>query len=127
MTKRKRGSGLRETTAGLLMMAAGVVLLLDQQRIIEIGSIGHWWPAAPVVLGLWQMTAPPEERDVAGGAASVIIGAWLLACTHGWMGFTFRNSWPMALVAFGVTMVIKAVTPARPTTGAAGGKENSHA
>jgi hypothetical protein len=127
MTKRGRGNGLRQTTTGLLMMAAGVVLLLDQQGIIEIGSIGHWWPLVLVALGLWKVTGPDGERDVAGGAMFMVFGVWFLACNHHWMGLTFENSWPLVFVVMGVRIIVKALTPRRSAAAAAGVKEDDHA
>ena len=127
MRKRGRDDGARQATTGLLLMAAGVVLLLDQQGVIEIGSIGHWWPLVLVVLGLWKISAPEGERDAAGGAMLVVFGAWLLACNHHWMGLTYGNSWPLVFVAMGVKMMVKALTPGRSATAAADAKENDHA
>lgn len=127
MTKRGRGNGTRQATTGLLMMAAGVVLLLDQQGIIEIGSIGHWWPLVLVVLGLWKITAPDGERDAAGGAMFMAFGGWLLACNQHWLGLTYANSWPLVFVAMGVKMIVKALTPRHSAAAAAGVKEDGHA
>ncbi|HYN63631.1 MAG TPA: DUF5668 domain-containing protein [Candidatus Limnocylindrales bacterium] len=121
-----RGEGLRQATTGLLLMAAGVVLLLDQQELIEIGSIWRWWPLAPVAMGIWKITAPRETRDLAGGAELIILGAWLMVCTQRWMGLSFVNSWPLIFVGIGVKLIIKSLTQPRPTT-AAGVKEDGHA
>ncbi len=127
MKKRKEGEGLRQATTGLLMMAAGVVLLLDQQGMVEIGSVGRWWPVVFVLMGLWKITAPRDTRDAGGGAELIIWGGWLLACMHNWMGLTFRNSWPLIFVAIGVKMMVKAMTPGANPATAADAKEDGHA
>ena len=127
MRARKRGGGPKQAFTGLLMMAAGVVLLLDQQGVIEIGSIGRYWPLLLVVLGLWKVLAPREERDVAGGAMLVVFGSWILACTHQWLGLTYWNSWPLVFVAIGVRMIIGALIPAPLARVAAPDEEARHA
>ena len=124
MAERGKGNGLRQATAGLLLMAAGVVLLLDQQGVIEIGSVWRWWPLLPVVMGIWKIAAPAESRDIAHGAELIIFGAWLLACTRHYLGLTFANSWPLVFVGMGVRLILKSlIRPAVP----AGAKENGHA
>jgi len=127
MAKEGRRNGLREATTGLLIMAAGVVLLLHQQGVIEIGPIGRWWPLVFVVLGLWKVTGPDGERDAPGGAMFLVFGAWFLACNHRWMGLTFGNSWPLVFVAMGVKIIVKALWPGRPVTAGAAAKEDGHA
>ena len=33
------------------------------------------------------------------------VGSWFLAVTRGWWGFTYENSWPLAVVVVGVAIV----------------------
>ncbi len=127
MTKRGGSDGLRQATIGVLLMAAGVLLLLDRQGVIEVGPLGLWWPTVLIVLGLLKVVAPARERDVAGGASLVIFGAWFLACTHRWMGLTYWNSWPLVFVAIGVKMMVGAITLRGPGVFRLGGKENGDA
>jgi hypothetical protein len=126
MAKGGKGEGLRQATTGLLLMAAGVVLMLDQQGVIEIGSVWRWWPLIPVAMGVWKITAPRETRDLAGGAELIIFGAWLMACTRHWLGLSFANSWPLVFVGIGARLIIKSLTQSRPET-AAGVREDGHA
>ncbi|MGH7729876.1 MAG: LiaI-LiaF-like domain-containing protein [Candidatus Eiseniibacteriota bacterium] len=108
------GDVWRQAIAGVLLMAGGVVLLLDQFGVIEIGSMWRWWPLVLVAMGLWKISAPGVKRDVGGGLELMIFGAWILACTRHWMGLTFMNSWPLVFVGIGVKMVVKSMAPARP-------------
>jgi hypothetical protein len=115
------GDGWRQVITGILLMAAGVVILLDQRHVIEVGSIWRWWPLALVLMGFWKMSAPAPRRDVAGGAELMIFAAWILACLHHWMGLTFTNSWPLVFVGIGVGMVVKSLTPKKPAKAATEG------
>lgn len=108
---RTKGGGLSQAITGLLIMAAGVVLLLDQTGIIEVGPVGRYWPLVLVAFGIGAMTGPAEKRDVGGGAMLIVFGLWILACTQHWQGLTFRNSWPLVFVAIGIKMVLRALAP----------------
>lgn len=119
-----KGDGLRQATAGLLLMAAGVVLLLDQQGLMEIGSVWRWWPLIPAAMGIWKITAPAQSRDIAHGAELIILSAWLLACTRHWQGLTFANSWPLIFVGMGVRLILKSLLHPPAATSV---KENGHA
>jgi len=114
MARDERERGVRQVTTGLLLMAAGALLLLDQRGLIDVGPIGRWWAAVLVLMGLWKITAPRAERDAGGGAMLIVFGVWILACTHHWMGLTFRNSWPLVFVAIGVKMMVRALLPPGP-------------
>ena len=120
------GDGWRQAIAGILLMAAGVVLLLDQQRIIEVGSIWRWWPLVLVAIGLWKATSPGVKRDIGGGLELMIFGTWIMACMRHWWGLTFVNSWPLVFVGMGVKMIVKSLAPPRPKV-ATEGKGESHA
>jgi hypothetical protein len=41
---------------------------------------------------------------------SLLLAAWFFAVTFDWGGLTYANSWPLALVAIGVGVVIGAIT-----------------
>jgi hypothetical protein len=118
---------------GLLMMAAGVVLWLDQLEVIEIRSVFRYWPAVLIILGLGSITAAREKRDVGGGAVMIVVGSWILACTQHWLGLTFRNSWPLINVAIGLGMIFGALFPTAPKSkvktdaNASAGEEAHHA
>ena len=120
------GDGWRQAITGVLLMAAGVVILLDQRHVIEIGSIWRWWPLALTLMGFWKLSAPASKRDVAGGLELMIFSGWLLACVHRWMGLTFVNSWPLVFVGIGVGMIAKSLTPKKPKAAKAEGG-GSHA
>ena len=110
-----RGSSVGQITIGLVMITAGIVLVLDQQGVIEIGPLSHWWPLILVWIGLAKAAAAPGERDIAEGVMLVLLGAWLLSCVHHWLGLTYRNSWPLIFVAFGSKTVLQALLPAPPS------------
>ena len=112
---RGRG-GWGQAFTGLLLIGVGAVLLLDQQGVLDMSEIWGYWPVLLVILGLWKLTAPPPGRDVADGAGWIVIGGWILACIHHWLGLSFRNSWPLVFAAMGVQMILRALFPAPKKT-----------
>lgn len=128
-SKGKGGRGYRQVTTGALLIAAGVLLFMVQQDIIEIRSIWRYWPVPWLVLGLMKLVAPPEERDLAGGTFEIALGAWFLACNLHWFGFTYRQTWPLIFVAIGLSQVIKALGggPRAPVAAPTPVKEDGHA
>lgn len=101
--------GLRQVTAGALMIAAGVVLLLTQQGIIHVESIWLYWPVVLIAAGLAKLVSPRPGRDLPAGALETLTGLWFLACNFHWQGFTYRETWPLLLVAVGLSQVFKAL------------------
>jgi hypothetical protein len=59
---------LRQTTTGLLLIAAGVMVFMAQQGIIQLVSIWLYWPVVLVATGL-VAAAPRPGRDRAWGCS----------------------------------------------------------
>ena len=89
---------------GLTMMVVGIVLLLDQTGIIIGLGWRHVWPTVLIGLGLVRLAFPREDGRRDGGWM-VFIGALLLMDQLRMV--RFRESWPLFIVAIGVSMVWK--------------------
>ena len=124
MKKDGRRDARGSVTIGLFMIAAGMVLVLDHMGVVQIGSIGSWWPLLVVAIGLGKIVSPVPERDLAEGVMLMVLGAWFLSVVHYWMGLTWRNSWPLAFVAIGAKTVLQALVPPAPR---GAGQEELHA
>ncbi|HKQ57406.1 MAG TPA: DUF5668 domain-containing protein [Candidatus Eisenbacteria bacterium] len=111
MTNGKGGDRAGQVFFGLILMAAGVVLWLDQLDVIEMRSVFRYWPLVMVFFGISSIIAPREKRDVGGGASMIVIGLWVLACTRDWYGLSFSNSWPVIAVAIGAGMIFGSLFP----------------
>ena len=112
---------------GLIMIAAGILLVLAQLGTVEIGSLGAWWPLLLVLFGIVKATGPRPERDLPEGAMLVLLGGWMLCVVHHWYGLTWRNSWPLIFVALGAKTVLRALAPRAPKSGATEVREDLHA
>jgi Domain of unknown function (DUF5668) len=97
---------------GVVLVAMGVAFLLSEKGILPrhlLWSWWMWWPAVMIALGLYKITRPRDASEVGGGVTMILIALWLLANYNEWWGLTWRTSWPIALVAVGMGMVVRAV------------------
>ena len=90
---------------GFVLIALGVLFLLDQNDVLDSGDlISDWWPIVFVVAGLLYVSLSP--RHIMVPAVLVIIGLALLARSldfvPDWLQTVF---WPVVLVAIGLWVI----------------------
>jgi hypothetical protein len=103
----------RQVMWGLLLVAVGVGLFLDQMDMFDIERLWHYWPLLLVVFGINRMIGFPSARDFTSGLWTTFIGLWLFAVFEGDYGLTFYNSWPFFIIISGVTMVLEPIIARR--------------
>jgi hypothetical protein len=91
---------------GLFLVALGVVLLLDRVGPWRMPGLGQLWPVILIVFALVRLFEgrPGSALTLAG------LGFWFLAVEFTWYGLNWLNSWPLALVAVGLGIVVRALT-----------------
>ena len=104
-----------QLVVGLIVIAVGVVMTLDNLQVIDASRYLRFWPGALMILGVVKIW---HSRDGMGGAFGgflfVVIGAWLLLEQTALVHISFWDMWPALLVAFGVFLVWQgASTPRR--------------
>ena len=110
---RRRGRRTRsrrdDLWGGILLAGFGVFLLLVQFDMVPLFSLRNWWPLWPMGIGLWKLSRWDDPGELGSGVTLALIGVWLLMANSGWYGLTWRNSWPLALIAVGAGIVVKAL------------------
>jgi hypothetical protein len=99
--------------AGLLIIAAGAVLLADRIGISGIHLSGRYWPLLLMVLGIMRLVDPPIRRN---GRRSRWTGAWFIYLSL-WgfvsefhvLGLDYSTSWPLLIVGAGIGMIWRAL------------------
>jgi hypothetical protein len=91
---------------GLVLIALGIIFLLDRMDILEAETLWHYWPLLLVVAGINQTIGYPSARQFRNGLWTIFTGFWLFAVFENLFGMTFRNSWPLFLLMWGVLMVL---------------------
>ena len=104
-----------DKTGGLLIgttiMLIGVTLLLDRTGIISGVHYTAFWGLLVMTVGLVKLSQVRENGRREGGWW-LFFGVWMLLNeTRVWR---FRESWPLLLVAFGISMAWKEIVRRRP-------------
>ena len=113
------GGGFRFTPQlllGLMVIAAGVVLMLDNLGIAPLTRFFQYWPAGLVAIGLVKLW---QARDGKGGTFSGVLfalaGSWLLLDEFTTLEVDFQDVWPLFLVILGAYIVWQGMSGAHRT------------
>ena len=91
--------------SGLILIAVGVLFLLDRLHIVHFGwVIGHYWPVFVAALGVRSLL----RGRIWNGLWFLAVAAWMQMSVLHIYGLTFGSSWPLLLIAYGAGMVIRA-------------------
>ena len=104
---RRRASKRDRFFWGILFMGVGILFLLDQMGYADIGGWRHWWPWVAILMGVAHLILPSRPKDFGRGVMWILFGLWFMAADRGWHGLTWNNSWPLAFVAIGASIVIE--------------------
>lgn len=91
---------------GLLLIVLGSVVLLDRLLYIDAHDYWHYAPLLLVVVGINQVIGYPSAREFGNGLWTIFTGLWLFAVFENAFGLTFRNSWPLFILMWGIKMVL---------------------
>jgi hypothetical protein len=102
---------------GLVLIALGVLLLLDQAgRLTTWEVLAEWWPMIVVACGVAQLVTRP--RNVLSGVVLCLLGGVLLLWTLGVIT-SVAVVWPILLIAAGLWLLSGRL---RPTGGSSAGE-----
>jgi hypothetical protein len=99
--------------AGLIIIAAGVMLLADRIGISGIHLSGRYWPLLLVAFGFVRLFDPSSRRNGARrsrwtGVWFIYLGFWGLVSEFHVLGLDYNTSWPLLLVGAGLGIVWRA-------------------
>lgn len=91
---------------GLVVLAVGVLYLLEALDVLDAGdAIGRWWPAAIIAAGCLQLA--DRRSSLVGPLIVVAAGVLLLLDTTGAIeGDTWDYMWPLAVVGIGLGILL---------------------
>lgn len=121
---------------GMALISMGIVLMAVQIGAVPDWFEGYqWWGGVVVFLGLAMMISAKRAENVGNGVMFVFLGLWFVIVSNRLFGFSWYNSWPLALVAVGAGHVAQAIAahwlpdePSRKKPARADGSgEESHA
>jgi hypothetical protein len=92
---------------GIILIVLGSFFLLDRLDYINARDYFQYWPALIAISGVICAMRATRVSEVLDGLMQIGIAAWLYAVTQKLYGLTFSNSWPLFVIAAGLSMVIK--------------------
>jgi len=106
MTDRDRATG--QLWAGLVLIALGVLFLLDRFHVLAFAWIfREWWPSLLILLGAVQLVTCRGRRWT-GPLVLITLGVIFQVQNLGWFyWWRMRNLWPAILIAVGVGVLIR--------------------
>ena len=103
---------------GLVIIALGIMLFLDQTGVLGWRPAWSFWPVLIIAMGLARFSQPRPDGTRDGGWL-MFIGGWLLL--NEMHVLRYRDSWPLFLVALGLHTIWKAIVrPVPPSSPKAG-------
>jgi hypothetical protein len=94
---------------GALMVVTGGALLLDRLGLLPASWRLTVWPILLAAYGVARLAQPRASGRQ--GLFFVIVGAWWLAGTGGWV--SLARTWPIVVVALGLSLMVQAATASR--------------
>jgi predicted membrane protein len=101
-------SGFRITPQvilGALIVALGVIFLLDNFDIVRGREIIRYWPVLLIAFGVSKLVDPGRSRSRLVGFIFTFVGAALLADRMYILNFHLWDWWPLIIVIIGGTMI----------------------
>jgi hypothetical protein len=91
--------------AGFVLITIGVLMLVDRYSILEFGDLmRRFWPLALIVIGVPKLV---RRATLWNGLWLITVGTWLQLIQLDFLGMTYRNSWPLLLIAIGAGMIAR--------------------
>lgn len=94
---------------GAIIMVVGILALLDNLDFIHLGSLWRFWPLIFVALGLNKLINAETVRQRGEGIWWTFLGLWLFVSIDHLFGLSFRETWPLILIAWGVSMLYRSM------------------
>ena len=107
--RRRSRSGAGGVFLGGLIVAVGLLLLLDNMRIIHMRDIWMYWPLILVVFGLSRMVECHTPSSLIWGLLVTLLGGLILLDNLNVVPLDFNYIWPLIIIAFGLKLLWKAL------------------
>ena len=104
---------------GLLVIAVGLLFLLDNLDIIEIHDALSFWPLVFIFAGVAKLLDTSTPNGYLVGLAGIGIGTVMILNRLGIIDVSWRMAWPLILILVGAVVVYRATSRQRVGMGGA--------
>lgn len=103
---------------GLMVIALGLLFLLDNLDILDMHRAISFWPMVFIVIGTVKLCDTSSQGGRVVGGLLIGLGVLLTLDRMDIIEFSWRAVWPLVLIGFGVLLLYKAVYGRRVLAGA---------
>ncbi len=118
MARRRYRTGNSGIVFGAIVVAIGCLLLLDNLGILRFHDVWRYWPALVVAFGVSRIVDSREPGGWIWGGIVALAGAFLLLDSLDIITVRFELIWPVVLIGFGVSVLLRALERNRMRAGA---------
>ena len=97
----------RHVAFGVIIMALGLLFLMDKLEMVQQAVLGLFWPGVLVAWGFKRIVWPSRPGREVGGVWMALTGGLLvldqLSIVH------LRESWPLFVIIGGMLMIFRAL------------------
>jgi LiaF transmembrane domain len=105
---------ITQLVAGAALVLGGVVVFLANLDLLDLGRVWRYWPLVLIGVGVNKLIRPAEKKSKDEGVWLCMIGAWLLISNLKLFGLGFGKSWPLLILAIGISIVWSSLTTEAP-------------
>jgi predicted membrane protein len=97
----------RGRLVAFLLILAGALLFLDNLGFLPLGNIRAWWPIWWIIWGAFIMDNAKSPVSYVWASAFIFTGILLILGNLGILHVNGGIFWPMMLIAFGITLLLR--------------------
>ena len=98
---------------GVLVIAVGLLFLLDNLDIIDVHDALAFWPLVFIFAGVAKLLDTSSPNGYLVGLAGIGVGVVMILQRLGIIYFSWRAAWPLILIGVGLMVVYRATTGQR--------------
>ena len=121
MERHRYRSGAGGVVIGSLIVIIGLLILLDNMNIIRVHDVWRYWPVLLIVLGVAKILEAHRPAGYVWGGVVTLAGALILLDNLDIVVFDYNLIWPLVLIAFGLSMLLRSMDRKRYMASATAG------
>lgn len=87
---------------GSMLVVLGLVFIMRNVGLIEHVPLHRFWPLILIFIGLGKLLQAETGKERWDGLWLLLLGMWFQCVTLHLYDMTYRNSWPLLLIIWGV-------------------------